>query len=156
MLRIKIIAVGKIKESYWNDAISEYTKRIQTHASLEIIEIKEESFSKKDNRETVKAKESENILKAIPENCYVIAMDETGKEFSSTEFSEKIESLKLTNSTISFIIGGALGLDKKIKKRADLTLSFSKMTFVHGMARVFLVEQIYRAFMISSGSTYHY
>lgn len=156
MLHITIIALGKIKESYWNEAIKEYLKRLQGFAKIEIKELKEESFSEKDKAESIKQKEAEYIIKALPKDSFVIALDETGKELSSTQLAAGLERIQLMNSSITVIIGGPLGLDQSIRDKANLTLSLSQLTFTHQMARVFVLEQLYRAFMINNNRKYHY
>ena len=156
MLRITILGLGTIKESYWRNAIAEFSKRLQAFVKLEIKELKDISFSDNDNPEVVKEKEAETIKKAIPKDSYIIALDEHGKEFDSISFSQKIESIKLEHSHITFIIGGTLGLHSTIFENIDLKLSLSKSTITHQMVRVILLEQIYRASMISAGKPYHH
>lgn len=159
MLHIKLICLGKLKESFWRDAESEYLKRLQTFAKIEIIELKEESFDEKNSPETIKSKEAEKIKNILEKNnqAFIIALDENGKQFSSKDFSKKIDGLCVNGETeILFIIGGPRGLDRSILQLAKLTLSFSSFTFTHQMIRVFLWEQLYRAFMISNGRQYHY
>ena len=156
MLKINIVAVGKVKEKYFQDGIEEYLKRLTRFAEVKIIEIKEENFIK-DTAElrlaTIK-KEGESIAQHLKGYIVVLAIE--GKQFSSEELSIKIDNLCATGvSEITFVIGGSYGLDEQIKNRADLKLSFSKATFPHTLARLILVEQIYRSFMIKSGSTYH-
>lgn len=156
MLHITIIALGKIKESYWKEAIDEYLKRLQAFAKVTIVELKDESFSEKDNLDVVRKKEAEKIKKAIPKGSFVFALDEKGKEYTSQAFSKRLETLRQTNSSLTFVIGGTTGLHASITNTANETFSLSKLTFPHGLARVFLVEQLYRAFMILHGRTYHY
>ncbi|PIR59618.1 MAG: 23S rRNA (pseudouridine(1915)-N(3))-methyltransferase RlmH [Candidatus Pacebacteria bacterium CG10_big_fil_rev_8_21_14_0_10_45_6] len=156
MLKVTILALGKLKESYWREALQEYTKRLQLHLSLSITELKEESFFEHDKPEIIKAKEAEKLTQHITGGSFIIALDEKGKEFTSHEFAAKLESIKMHHSSVVFIIGGALGLDSSIRKRADLVLSLSKMTIPHQAVRVYLLEQLYRASMIASGKPYHY
>lgn len=156
MLKITILAVGTIKEKYWNDALAEYKKRLQSFATLEIKELKEESAGSKDNTDVVIAKETEHIIKALPERAFIIALDEHGIEFDSTGFSKKLDAVKQEFSHIVFIIGGAFGLHPLIFEHVNLKLSLSKSTITHQMVRVTLLEQIYRACMISAGRPYHH
>ena len=142
---IKIICVGKIKESFYRDAIDEYLKRMLKYHKVEIIELMDSN---------IKA-EKELILKKIDKKDYIITMEIEGKSLSSIEFSEMIDKTLITNSNITFIIGGSDGLDDEIKKLSNYKLSFSKMTFPHQLFRVILLEQIYRAFKIINNESYH-
>ena len=156
-MKINIIAVGKIKEKYLKDAIDEYKKRLSKFCSLNIIEVNE-SAARAENDSNIKKSledEAQNIISKI-KNEYVIALDIDGKEYSTIEVSEKIKEITLKGvSEISFIIGGSYGLDNSIKKRADLRLSFSRLTFPHQLFRVILLEQIYRVFKIINNEPYH-
>lgn len=158
-MKVRIICIGKLKEKYWTAAVAEYSKRISGYANIEIIELKESKLHANPSpadEASVLVREGENILGKIKDNDYVIVMEVEGKQLDSVELSRKIQSTFDTKaSTIDFIIGGSLGLSDDVKKRADYGLSFSKMTFPHQMARVMLLEQIYRAFKISNGETYH-
>ena len=158
MLNIRIICVGRFKEKYWEAASAEYIKRLGVFCSISVTEIKEEKLpanaSAADERSVIEA-ESRAILSKVSKNDYVVALDVKGKELSSEEISKKIEQTAFTHSTIDFIIGGSLGFGDEVRSRADLRLSFGKITLPHQLARVVLLEQIYRAFMISSGATYH-
>lgn len=158
-MKVRIICIGKLKEKYWTAAVAEYSKRISGYANIEIIELKESKLPTNPSpadETAVLVREGENILGRIKDNDYVIAMEVEGRQFDSVELAKKIQSTFDTkSSTIDFIIGGSLGLSDDVKKRADYGLSFSKMTFPHQMARVMLLEQIYRAFKISNGETYH-
>ena len=149
---IKLITTGKIKEKYLKDAILEYSKRLSKYTKLEIIELNDYDF---DNKNIVLEKEKEQILKYLNEKDYVITLELEGKQFSSTEFAQKIDNIFLTNSNITFIIGGSYGLHDDIKKKSNLALSFSKFTFPHQLFRVILLEQIYRAFKIINNESYH-
>ena len=149
---IRIITVGEIKESYLKEAIEEYKKRIQKYTKLEIIEVKEEGMVEKEKALKL---EGERIEKNIKEKDYVITLEIEGIESTSIEFSKKIENTLITNSNITFIIGGSNGLDQTIKNRSNYKLSFSKMTFPHQLFRVILLEQIYRAFKIINNESYH-
>ncbi len=158
-MKIRIICIGKLKEKYWSAAVAEYSKRISGYANIEIVELKESKLPANPSpadEATVLVREGENILGKIKDNDYVIAMEVEGKQLDSVELSKKIQStFDNKASTIDFIIGGSLGLSDDVKKRADYGLSFSKLTFPHQRASVMLLEQIYRAFKISNGETYH-
>ena len=142
---IKIICVGKIKESYLRDAISDYQKRINKYHKFEIIEVNDSNM--KD--------EAIKILHYVKDNDYVVTLEIDGDMLSSTEFANKIDKLFITNSNITFIIGGSDGLDDKVKNRSNYRLSFSSFTFPHQLFRVILLEQIYRCFKILNNETYH-
>ena len=155
-MNIKIIAVGKIREKYLKDGIAEFIKRVQPYSSLKVIEIPPENIYSDSEVDKILDTEAEKIIKNINEDSYVIVMDIKGKKLSSEEFAEKINSISLNGiNQLVFIIGGAEGLSDKIKNRADFLLSMSDMTFVHQMARLLLVEQIYRAFKILKNEPYH-
>lgn len=158
-MKITIAAVGKLKEKYLKDSISEYTKRISRFADVEIVEVEDEhapeSLSTAQEVQ-VKQKEAERLLKRVKENSYIILLDLAGEQADSETFSSKIESVMLSgNSHITFIIGGSLGLDKSLINAAGYRLCLSKMTFPHQLARLILLEQIYRAFKIMNGEPYH-
>lgn len=159
MLHITIICLGKLKEKYWREAEAEYLKRLSPFAKVEIKELKEESFGDNYDPDEIKRLEAEKIKKALVGKAdgFIIALDETGEPFSSTRFADKIKTLA-GNRTVDFvfILGGPLGLNESILKISDLTLSLSSFTFTHQMARVIMLEQVYRAMMISSGRKYHY
>ena len=155
-MKINIITLGKLKESYLQEAEQEYLKRLSVFTKINIIELKEEKFDEKSNHEVIKEKEAEKILKAIHKNSYVIVLDKEGKQFSSEELSKKIIEFKNSSTEISFVIGGPLGLAESILNIAKEKWSFSKLTFTHQMMRVILLEQIYRSFMISEDRKYHW
>lgn len=158
MLNINIICVGKIKEKYLKDAIDEYSKRLSRYCKLTITELPDERIPDKLNsslENEVKEKECTKILNHIKKDSYVIALDLKGAQFSSEEFSSKIDSLSMENSNLTFIIGGSLGLTENLLHNCNLKICFSKMTFPHQLIRVFLLEQLFRAFKISNGETYH-
>ncbi len=158
MLEIKIICIGKLKEKYWDAACAEYLKRLRAYCDVSIVELKEEKLpsnpSAADER-GVKEAEGKAILGRVSRGEYVIAMDIMGKELSSEDLAAKIGDTAFTHSTIDFIIGGSLGLSEEVKKRADFRFSFGRITLPHQLARVVLLEQIYRAFKINAGETYH-
>ena len=159
MLHINIICVGKLKEKYLQDALSEYSKRLSKYCNLNIIELPDEKLPNNLNDSLInqiKQKESNNILSHIERGSYVLALDLKGKQFSSEEFSQKITNISLNSSSnITFIIGGTLGLDENVLKNSNELICFSKMTFPHQLIRIFLLEQIFRAFKISNNETYH-
>ncbi|OGH92672.1 MAG: hypothetical protein A2563_03295 [Candidatus Magasanikbacteria bacterium RIFOXYD1_FULL_40_23] len=157
MLHIDLIILGKLKETFWQEAESEYLKRLKPWAKITIHELREESFSEKDNIENIKQKEAEKIIGTLEKikDAHIIVLDEHGKNFSSKQFAQHFTELEQFHH-LTFIIGGPLGLHESILKLAKLKLSLSSMTFTHQMARVFLWEQIYRAMMINSSRNYHY
>ena len=151
MLNIRLICVGKLKEKFYLEACKEYEKRLSTMCKMEILQLDEEP-----DRPGALAKEAEKIRAAIPAGSYVIAMCIEGKELSSPALAEKMEQFALGGaSQLTFLIGGSVGLDDALKQKADLRLSMSPMTFPHHLARIMLLEQIYRAYQILSGSKYH-
>ena len=160
MLNIDIICVGKIKESYFKDAINEYSKRLSKYCKLEIIEVPDEKLPNKINSSIIneiKEKECSKIKSKLKKDSYVIALDLNGKKLSSIDFSQKIDNISLCfSSSITFIIGGTLGLTKDILSICNESLCFSSMTFPHQLIRIFLLEQLFRAFKISNNETYHW
>lgn len=158
MLNINIICIGKIKEKYLQDAISEYTKRLSKYCKLTITELSDEKIPDKLNSslsQQIKEKECNRILEHVKKDSYVIALNVEGTQLSSTDFSKKIEDISMINSNITFIIGGSLGLTSNLLNSCNMKISFSKMTFPHQLFRVLLLEQIFRAFKIINGETYH-
>ena len=158
-MKITICCVGKIKEKFYSQAIEEYSKRLSKYCKLEIKEAADEktpdSASDTVNR-MIKEKEGDRLFSFIKDDSYVIALAIDGKMLDSVELSEKIDNLMLSGkSDIVFVIGGSLGLDKRVLDRADYKLSFSKMTFPHQLMRVILLEQIYRSFRIMKNEPYH-
>mgnify|MGYP004494086539 FL=1 len=158
-MKITICCVGKIKEKFYSQAIEEYSKRLSKYCKLEIKEAADEktpdSASDTVNR-MIKEKEGDRLLSFIKDDSYVIALAIDGKMLDSVELSEKIDNLMLSGkSDIVFVIGGSLGLDKRVLDRADYKLSFSQMTFPHQLMRVILLEQIYRSFRIMKNEPYH-
>ena len=149
---IKIICVGNIKEEFFRDAIEEYKKRLTRYSKLEIIEVKDISYDDIDKSINLEGIE---ILKHIDSKDYVITLEIEGKELSSEEFAEKIESIQSINPNITFVIGGSYGLSENVKERSNYKLSFSKMTFPHQLFRIVLLEQIYRLFKILNNESYH-
>ena len=158
-MNISVICVGKLKERYWSDAVAEYSKRLKSYCSLDIVELKESRLPDKAGPAeelAVKEAEGSEILKKIKDNMYVITLEVKGKMLSSEKLATKIENLGIDGvSNIAFVIGGSLGLSEAVSRRADFKLSFSEMTFPHQMMRVVLLEQIYRSFKIIKNETYH-
>lgn len=158
-MKITIITVGKIKEKFYRDAIDEYSKRLSRYCKLDIVEVTDEKTP--DNAsaaetEMILRKEGERILSHVRQNTFVITLAINGKMLDSVELSKYIDSLAVSGKgDLTFIIGGSLGLDKKVYDRSNYLLSFSKMTFPHQLMRVILLEQVYRAFRISSNEPYH-
>ena len=159
-MKITLACVGKIKEKYLSAGIEEFTKRLTPFCKLETIAINEERMPEDPSpaeKEQVLGRETERLLAVIPQNSYVIVLDVKGKLISSEELAAKFDKLALGgNSHITFVIGGAFGYTDALRKRADETISFSRMTFTHQMIRLLLIEQIYRAFKISRGEKYHW
>lgn len=157
-MNITIIGVGKIKEKYFTAAIEEYSKRLSRFVKLHIIEIPDEKIpdnASEKEMEQIKQKEGEKILEKIPANSFAITLCIEGKELSSTELAKKIADISMTSSSVTFIIGGSLGLCEEVKARSALRLSFGQMTLPHQLMRVVLLEQVYRAFKINNNENYH-
>ncbi|MBO5925993.1 MAG: 23S rRNA (pseudouridine(1915)-N(3))-methyltransferase RlmH [Clostridia bacterium] len=156
MLKVKIIAVGKIKEKYFIDAISEYSKRLSRYANFSIVEVKEENFVKEPNESEILEilkREGVGVSKEI--SGYTVACCIEGKKQSSKGLASLIKEVKNISGEMCFIIGGSYGLDESVKSKADAKISVSDMTFPHTLFRVLLVEQIYRAFSILNDGKYH-
>lgn len=158
-MNITLVTVGKIKETYFREAVAEYQKRLSKYCRLDIIEVADEKTPDKASEaleDQIKHKEAERILKNIKENAYCIALTPDGRKRDSVNLAQHIEQLGLAGkSCIAFIIGGSLGLHHSVIERADETLSFSDMTFPHQLMRVILVEQIYRCYRILHKAPYH-
>jgi 23S rRNA (pseudouridine1915-N3)-methyltransferase len=158
-MNVKILCVGKIKEKFFKDAISEYSKRLSKYCTLEVIEVADEKTSENASDveiALVKDKEGERILKAIKDKDFVIALAILGKQMDSVAFSKYIENLTISgHSSIVFVIGGSLGLSDSVLSRSDFKISFSEMTFPHQLMRVILLEQIYRGMRIINNEPYH-
>lgn len=158
-MKITILAVGKIKEKFYTEAVKEYSKRLSRYCKLEIIEVADEKTEENASRheeDLIREKEAERLGKYIKNGAYAIALAIEGNQCSSEEFSAKIQGLGLRGeSHIIFIIGGSIGLAPAILQNAKELLSFSKMTFPHQLMRVVLLEQIYRGFRIMNGEPYH-
>lgn len=158
-MKITVIAVGKIKEKYYRDAVAEYGKRLARYCRFEIIEVEDEKTPDKAGEaleEQIREKEAERILRHVRQDAYVITLEIQGKKMDSDAFADTIEKLgTYGKSHIQFIIGGSLGLHKSVSMRAETKVSFSDMTFPHQLMRVILSEQIYRAYRIIHGEPYH-
>lgn len=159
MLSVTVVAVGKIKEKFFSQALDEYRKRLGRYCNFEIIEVKDEPTPENPSdkeKEIVLRKEGERILEKIPKGSVVVPLCVEGKQESSEKFARFFEDCaRQGNNKIVFIIGGSFGLWEDIKKLSAKRLSFSEMTFPHQLMRVILAEQIYRAFTIIEGKTYH-
>lgn len=158
-MKITILCVGKIKEKYFSDAIAEYAKRLSRYCKLEIVEVADEKTPDRASQTEIaqiKAKEGDRLLKYVKDDAFKIVLAIQGSRMTSEKFSAYIEQLGVRGvSHIMFFIGGSLGLDERILKMADYSLSFSDMTFPHQLMRVILLEQIYRGYRISFGEPYH-
>lgn len=149
---INIVAVGKIKEKALTSLIEEYVKRISGYSKISITEVADEA----NDRNDVKEIEGQRILKQIKDDAYVILLDLQGKEIDSVQFSKLIQDINTYHaSNITFVIGGSLGVSEQVRKRADYRLKISEMTFPHNLARLIILEQIYRAYKIANNETYH-
>ena len=156
MPKIHIRAVGRIGSGWAKEACAEYTKRLSVFGGIEIVELPEgHKGSITPDITRTRLAESESLLKNISEQDMVIALNETGNEYTSVQFADLISSCIMEGKNIVFVIGGSWGLDKAVLARANKKLSFGRMTYPHSLARVILLEQIYRAKMIASGREYH-
>ena len=158
-MKIKLVTVGKLKEKYLKDGIAEYSKRISRFAAVEMIELADEKTPDRasdSENEKILDLEGNRILSKIGDREFVVVLAIEGKTLSSEEFSKQLEQASINGfSTLTFVIGGSLGLSPQVKKRATLSLSFGRLTLPHQLMRLVLVEQIYRAFTIQQGSPYH-
>ncbi len=158
-MKITVITVGKLKERFFREAAAEYEKRLGRYCRLEIRETADEKTpdgATETERELILKKEGARVAKLLPDDAYVVTLEIEGRRFTSEAFAGEIERLGVSGiGHIVFVIGGSLGLHNSIKKRADLAVSFSDMTFPHQLMRVVLLEQIYRAFRIINREPYH-
>ncbi|WP_314848694.1 23S rRNA (pseudouridine(1915)-N(3))-methyltransferase RlmH [uncultured Streptococcus sp.] len=158
-MKIKVVTVGKLKEKYLKDGIAEYLKRISRFAKLEMIELADEKTpdrASESENQKILGIEGQRILSKVGDRDFVIVLAIEGRTFSSEEFSKQLEEASIKGfSTLTFIIGGSLGLAQDVKKRANFSVSFGRLTLPHQLMRLVLVEQIYRAFTIQQGSPYH-
>lgn len=155
-MKIKIIALGKVKENYLKEGIAEFLKRLTPYANIEIIEINPIEIKDENLTDKILEMEGEKILAHIKPDSFLITLEIEGTNFSSENFAKKLEELiNHGYNEIIFIIGSSCGISKIVSDKADLKLSLSKMTFLHNFVRLILLEQIYRAFKIQKGETYH-
>ena len=158
-MKIKIVTVGKLKEKYLKDGIAEYSKRISRFATVEMVELADEKTPDRasdSENEKILDLEGNRILSKIGDREFVVVLAIEGNTLSSEEFSKQLEQASINGfSTLTFVIGGSLGLSKEVKKRANLSVSFGHLTLPHQLMRLVLTEQIYRAFTIQQGSPYH-
>lgn len=158
-MKIKIIAVGKIKEQYLKDGIAEYLQRLSSYAKVEIVEVNDSKVKDNPNESDINKvinEEGERILSKIKSGDLAINLDLNKKEFDSVEFSKFLnDKIVEGGASITFVIGGSYGLSNQVKERANYSISLSKMTFLHQMTRLILLEQIYRSFKILNNETYH-
>lgn len=158
-MKINIIAVGKIKEKYLKEGIQEYSKRLSRFCDLQIVEVEDEQAAEAlsaAQEEQVRKREADRILKKLKDGSYIIVLDIKGAKLDSEAFAAKLQGCFVSGvSNITFVIGGSTGLHDSVTGKANLRLSFSDMTFPHQLARLILLEQVYRAFKINSGETYH-
>ena len=159
MIHINIICIGKIKESFFKDAILEYSKRLSKYCILNITEMPDEKIPNNASEKeinNIKNTECNKIINQLKKDSYIICLDPNGKQYSSEDFSKKIENISLIGySSITFIIGGSLGISKELLNKSNEQISFSKMVFPHQLFRIILIEQIFRAFKISNNENYH-
>lgn len=158
-MKVKIVTVGKLKEKYLKDGITEYSKRISRFATVEMIELADEktpdNASEAENEKILEI-EGNRILSKIGQRDFVVVLAIEGAILTSEEFSKQLEKASINGfSTLTFVIGGSLGLSKKVKERSNLSISFGRLTLPHQLMRLVLTEQIYRAFTIQQGSPYH-
>jgi 23S rRNA (pseudouridine1915-N3)-methyltransferase len=154
-VRITLIAVGKLKEHFWRDAADEYLKRLRPYADVRVVEVADRDSGRLGDR-LARAEEAADVLKAIPAASHVVSLDVTGTQLRSEAFSAHLAQLGLEGrSNVTFIIGGSVGLDPAVISRSDERLSLGSMTLPHNLARVVLLEQLYRAFRIMRGEPYH-
>ena len=158
-MKITIVCVGKIKEKFYREALSEYAKRLSRYCKFEVMEVADEQTPDKASlaeEEQIKEKEATRILAKLKQDAYVCVLEITGNELSSVDFADWMERVTTHGkSQICFVIGGSLGLHESVLKRADFSISFSRMTYPHQLMRVILSEQIYRAFRIINNEPYH-
>lgn len=159
IMNFTVVSVGKLKEKYWKDGVSEYEKRLSRYSKVNIIQLEDEktpdNASEKEEFEILR-KEGDRILKNIKENWFVVLLDLQGKNLSSIELADFISKKEVSGvSHICFVIGGSLGVAESVRQRSDFRWSFSNLTFPHQMVRIMLLEQIYRAMRIQRGEPYH-
>lgn len=156
MYQFRFLVVGKFKEDSWRWAWSEYTKRLRPFARCEVVEIKETSFTSLSDHVRVSAEEGEHLLAKLGRKTYTIVLDRGGKELASEQFAEVLKTEGERGTPITFIIGGPVGLSPEVRHQAALQLSLGRLTLPHQLARIVLIEQVYRAMTILHGKRYHY
>jgi len=155
-VKLRLICVGKLAEAWQRQAADEYAGRLQHYVSLEIVELKEEKGGRKGDIAGLLKREADRILEKIPAQSYVLVLDERGRQFGSEQLAEKLGDEMLHGGRDwCLVIGGPYGLDSRLRQRADVMLSLSKMTFTHQMARILLLEQLYRSNTILRNEPYH-
>lgn len=155
-MKIRVVAVGKLKEKFWKDACAEYAKRLSGYAQVEMIEVPDADPARTGGTEAAKEKEGAAVLSRIPEKSHVILLAIEGKQRRSEETAARLKELMVSGKgDITFVIGGSDGSSREVYDRADELLSFGKITLPHNLARVVLLEQVYRAFKIIRGEPYH-
>ena len=153
-MKIKLVAVGNLKDSYWKDACNEYLKRLKRFAEVTVVEIPEETVAENATQiETAKNKEGSRILQAVKEKMYLLSLD--GEQLTSEKFAEYIKEDYDLGRAVTFVIGGSYGTSNEVNKRADKKIAFGKITFPHRLMRVVFLEQLYRAFTINNNISYH-
>lgn len=155
-MKLRLLSVGKLSEAFWRQAAETYTERLRRYLPLDQIELKEEKAGKKADPSYLRDREGERILERIPDQAFVVALDERGRPLTSEELAGQLEGHMVQGTAeLVFVIGGAYGLSPAVRARADQVLSLSKLTFTHQMARIFLLEQLYRAMTIVRNEPYH-
>ncbi len=155
-IKITVVAVGKLKERFWKDAVAEYAKRLGGYCQLKLVEVQDRDPAKTGGDAKAMEAEAADILKALGTSAHVVLLAIDGKQRSSEDLAKRLDQLALGGaSDIAFVIGGSTGVDAAVRARADETLSFGAITLPHNLARVVLLEQVYRAFKISRGEPYH-
>jgi 23S rRNA (pseudouridine1915-N3)-methyltransferase len=153
-LKLRVVAVGRLKEPHWRDAAAEYLKRLRPYATVEMQEVADRDIGRDAGR--AMAEEAADLLRLLPPAVHVIVLDAGGRAVSSTALAERLSELMLSRrSDIAFVLGGSAGLARVVRERADETISLSSLTFPHQLARVILLEQLYRAFRIMRNEPYH-
>ncbi len=155
-MRIDIIAVGKLKERYWADACNEYLKRLKPYTRISVCEVSDRSLRTCDNDDQIRVLEAQDIMRSSHPSAFQVVLDSRGEQLDSEQFAGRIIELQNNGSShISFVVGGSVGTDDQVKDKANLVLSFGAITLPHNLARVVLLEQLYRAFKIINGEPYH-
>jgi 23S rRNA (pseudouridine1915-N3)-methyltransferase len=155
-VKLRLVCIGKLTESWQRDAAADYAGRLQRYCPFDVVELKEEKGGRKGDTAGLLKREADRILEKVPPNSRLILLDERGRQFGSEQLAERLSDEMLHDGRDwCLVIGGPYGLDAELRKRADLLLSLSKMTFTHQMARVFLLEQLYRSMTIIKNEPYH-